>query len=90
MARSNYPEKVILGIFVLALIFLTAKFVNGRINIVVPWGLIAIFISLYLFREYHRVRRAKREDRREYMNQHRQELLNNIFKKNKKTTQKPD
>ena len=82
-------------IFIIALIILTAKYVRlsdsglgpGRISFVVPWGMIAIFISLYLFKEYNRVKKAKTENRREYMNKHRQELLDNILKKNKKPTQ---
>ncbi|HEV3412084.1 MAG TPA: hypothetical protein VG101_06380 [Puia sp.] len=94
MAKSNLPARIILGIFILALIILIADFVrlsntgtgHNRINIVVPWGLIAIFISLYLFKEYNRVRKAKRENRREYMNERRQELLDNLLKKDKKST----
>jgi len=75
MAKSNLPERIILGIFILVLIVLIADFVRlhhsgsgrGQLTIVVPWGLIAIFISLYIFREYNRVRRAKRDNRREYI-----------------------
>jgi hypothetical protein len=92
MAKSDFVERIILGIFIIALIILTAKFLRldnsglglGQINLAVPWGMIAIFISLYLFREYNRVKKAKRENRRDYMNKHRQELLDNILKKNKK------
>jgi uncharacterized protein YacL len=61
-----------------------------RINIIVPWGLIAIFISFYLFNEFNRVKRAKRDERREYMNEHRQELLNSVLKKNKNSDSKND
>jgi hypothetical protein len=94
MTKSGFIERIIVIVFITALIILTAKFVRldntglglGRINLIVPWGLIAIFISLYLFREYNRVRKAKRENRREYMNKHRQELLENIFRKNKNPT----
>jgi hypothetical protein len=94
MTKSAFIERIIVIVFITALIILTAKFVRldntglglGRINFIVPWGLIAIFISLYLFREHNRVRKAKRENRREYMNKHRQELLDNIFRKNKKPT----
>ena len=93
MAKSNLPERIILGIFILVLIVLIADFVRlhhsgsgrGQLTIVVPWGLIAIFISLYIFREYNRMRRAKRDNRREYMNERRQELLDNVLKKNKKS-----
>lgn len=98
MTKSDFVVRIILIIFIAALIILTARFVrlsnsglgSGQINIVVPWGMIAIFISLYLFREYNRVRKAKRENRREYMNKHRQQLLDNILKKNKKPTQDPN
>src|SRR5579871_4495418 len=93
MARSNLPERIILGIFIAVLLFLIARFVwvanspsdHRRINIIVPWGLIAIFISLYLFKEYNRANKERRENRREYMNQRRQELLDDVLKKNKKT-----
>jgi hypothetical protein len=98
MTRSDFVVRIILIVFISALIILTAKYVRlsnsglgpGRINLVVPWGMIAIFISLYLFREYNRVRKAKRENRREYMNKHRQELLDNILKKNKNSDQKSE
>ena len=50
----------------------------------VPCGLIAIFISFYLFREYNRVRVAKREERRDETSQRRQELLDNVTKRKKK------
>jgi len=59
-------------------------------TIYVPWGLIAIFISFYLFREFNRVKKAKRENRREYMNERRKELLDNVLKKNKKSTPNND
>jgi hypothetical protein len=98
MPKSNLPEKIILGIFILALIVLTGIFVRqtnsgsdrNQITIVVPWGLIAIFISLYLFREHNRVKKAKRENRREYINERRQELLDNVVKKNKNTKKEGD
>ena len=53
-------------------------------NIYLPWGAILIIISLYLFREYNRVRRAKQEDRRERLNERRQELLDNLHAAKKK------
>lgn len=52
--------------------------------------MVAIFISFYLFSEFNRVRRAKRENRREYMNERRQEILDNVLKKNKKSTPNGD
>ena len=53
-------------------------------NLYVPWGFIAIFISLYIFREYNRVKKARQEERREEINQRRQELLDNVIKAKKK------
>ena len=94
MAKSNLPEKILLGVLLIPLLILTgiySRLANNfgsqsyRVNIVVPWGLIAIFISLYIFREYNRVTKAKRENRREYMNERRQELLDNLLKKDKKS-----
>ena len=61
-----------------------------RVNIIVPWGLIAVFISLYLFNESNRVKKAKREERREYMNERRQQILDGVVKKNKNTNTKND
>ncbi len=98
MAKSNLPAKIVLGIFTLVLLYLIADFISksnsgsghAKINIIVPYGLIAAFIGFYLFKEYNRVRKAKREDRREYLNERRQEILNDIFKKNKESEQKND
>ena len=94
MAKSKFPERMILGVFIVALVILIAVFTrlsnsglgHNQVNIVVPWGMIAIFISLYLFREFNRIRKAKRENRREYMNKRRQELLDNLLKKDRKST----
>ena len=88
MSKSNLLPKIILVIFALALIILISNLVikyqsGARINVVIPWGLILIFMSLYLFRQYNRARKEKRENRREYMNERRQEILDDIFKKNK-------
>jgi len=52
-------------------------------TIYVPWGIILIFISFFIFREYSRVSKAKKDERREAINERRQELLNNVLKKNK-------
>ena len=55
-----------------------------RINLIVPFGLIAIFISLYLFSEFNRVKRAKRYERREQLNERRNEMVDKVIKaKNK-------
>ena len=99
MARSNLPEKIILGIFILSFIVLIGEKViqarnagadHVRINILVPYGLIAGFISFYYFRKYNQDKKAKRENRREYLNERRQELLDNILKKNKQPPPKDD
>lgn len=52
-------------------------------SINIPWGLLAIGISLYLFYEYNRVKKAKRKERRERMNEHRQGLLDKLLKSKK-------
>lgn len=49
-------------------------------TVYVPWGFIAIFISLYLFYEYNRVQKAKRNERREELNERRRALLNDLIK----------
>ena len=55
-----------------------------RINLIIPFGLIAIFISLYLFSEFNRVKRAKRYERREQLNERRNEMVDKVIKaKNK-------
>jgi hypothetical protein len=58
-------------------------------NIYLPWGAMLIIISLYLFREYNRVRRAKEEDRRERLNERRQELMDNLLAAKKKKVDPP-
>ena len=55
-----------------------------QMNLYIPWGFIAIFISFYIFREYNRVKKARQEERREEINQRRQELLDNVIKAKKK------
>lgn len=56
----------------------------------IPWGIIAIFISFYIFKEYNRVHQAKRRERRDYINQRRQELLENVLKAKTNNTEKKD
>jgi hypothetical protein len=54
-------------------------------NIYIPWGLMAIFISLYIFYEHKRRNRLRREERREELNSRRQEFLEKLVaSKNKK------
>ena len=58
---------------------------NTKMNIYIPWGLMAIFISLYIFYEHKRRNRLKREERREELNSRRQEFLEKmVASKNKK------
>jgi len=57
---------------------------EGATIIYVPWTLILISISLYIFYEDNRVRAAKRENRRTNINHRRQELLDNVLKSKKK------
>jgi high-affinity Fe2+/Pb2+ permease len=91
--RNKFSVRVLIIALIAALFFGYAIFArlnnNGsnqfQINIMVPWGLIAVFISFYLFKEFNRVKRAKREERRENLNERRQELLDNVLKKNKHT-----
>lgn len=98
MAKSRVPERIVLGIFILAIIIFAADYIqvnnsgsaHGHINLEFPVGLIAIFNSLYLFYQYNRINKAKHENRREYMNERRQELLAELFKKNKKSTPEPE
>jgi hypothetical protein len=61
------------------------------INIIVPWGLIAVFISFYVFNESNRAKKARRDERREYMNERRQQVLEGVIKsKNKRSNDKKD
>jgi hypothetical protein len=52
-------------------------------TIYVPGIAVCAFFSLYIFYEYNRVQKAKREERREYLNERRQELLDNVIKPKK-------
>ena len=56
-----------------------------QLKILVPWGFIGIFMSFYIYREYNRVNKAKRKNRQEELNARRQELLDNVLRKNKET-----
>ncbi len=52
-------------------------------TIYIPWGFIAICISLYIFYEYNRVQKAKRKERRKELNERRKEFLNEVVKSKK-------
>ena len=93
MKRFKLGINPILIFGIIVLIMLIGLFVritndgssHSGIRFYIPLGFIAIFISFYIFREYNRVLKAKREERREYLNQRRQEILENVIKsKNKK------
>ena len=92
MPKSQLPAKITLGIFITVLIIFIAYCLLNKIQIklFVPYGLIAAFISFYIFRESNRARKDKQDNRREYLNERRQEILNDIFKKNKESSQKDD
>ena len=73
--------------FILVIIFersLSNESNRFQVNICVPWGFIAIFISFYIFSEHNRVKRAKQVKRRKEINQRRQQLLDDLFKAKKK------
>lgn len=54
-------------------------------NIYIPGGFISICISIYIFYQYNRVQKAKRNERREQLNERRKELLDDLIKsKNEK------
>ena len=76
--------------FVLIRVFndLSGSYSNqSQINIYVPWGFISIFISFYIFREYDILKKAKRIQRMENLNIHRERLFSNWFKAMKKNSQ---
>ena len=83
--KVKLSERTFLTGLIFILIILSAVFTRTikTGGLVVPWGLIAIFISIYLFREYNRVRRAKKEERKRYLNEHRQKILDNVTRKKK-------
>ncbi|MES1161327.1 MAG: hypothetical protein ABUM51_11250 [Bacteroidota bacterium] len=61
-----------------------------NITIYVPVGFIMVFMSLYIFREYNRVKRAKRDERRESLDATRQEYLDRLIKsRNKESNPDP-
>ena len=59
-------------------------------TVYVPWGLIAIFISFYIFYEHNRRNRLRQEERREELNSRRQELLNQLVKSKSKEKNSSD
>ena len=73
--------------------FLVAFFILMAVKykkIIVPGAILGSLVSLYIFYEYNRVKRDRREERREYLNERRQELLDNVLKKNEKLERKSD
>ena len=77
-------------IYLILLIFFIRSFdkiLNHiEMKIYISWGIIAIFISFYIFYEYNRVKKAKKNERRDELNNRRKELLNNILKSKKKNS----
>ena len=53
-------------------------------TIILPGGMIAAGISLYLFYQYNRVKEAKQDERRESLNDKRQQYLNQLIAAKKK------
>lgn len=48
-------------------------------TVYIPWGLIAIGVALYYFYAYNRASRLRKEERREELNNRRQELLGRMI-----------
>ena len=97
--RFKFSIRTLTGILIVALLIGYAIYArlsgnasnHFRINIIVPSGLMAVFITFYLFSEFNRVRRAKRDERRENMNERRQQILDNVIKgKDKNSDNKND
>jgi hypothetical protein len=59
-------------------------------KIILPGAAVGSLASLYIFYESNRVKNAKRNERRDYLNERRQELLDNVLKKNKNSENKID
>jgi uncharacterized ion transporter superfamily protein YfcC len=57
-------------------------------QIQIPWGLIAIFISLSLFYYFNQKNKIKKEERREKLNESRQQLLDSMLKTKSEETNK--
>jgi hypothetical protein len=78
---------------ILTITFLVAFFMVIAIKfnkIILPGAAVGSLASLYIFYESNRVKNAKRNERRDYLNERRQELLDNVLKKNKKSENKND
>jgi hypothetical protein len=54
-------------------------------QIPIPWGLIAIFISLGTFYYFNKKARIKKQERRDRLNEKRQEFLDAILKNKKES-----
>jgi L-asparagine transporter-like permease len=71
--------------------FLVAFFIMMAIKynkIILPGAAVGSLVSLYIFYESNRAKKAKRNERRDYINERRQELLDNVLKKNKNSESK--
>ncbi|HTQ27496.1 MAG TPA: hypothetical protein VMI35_05175 [Puia sp.] len=83
--KIKISEKLFLIVLIIILFLFYAIFVRTtkQGGAILTWGLIAVSISLYIFYEYNRVKKAKREERRKYLDEHRQKLIENAVRKNK-------
>jgi hypothetical protein len=52
-------------------------------QIPIPWGFIAIFISLFTFYYFNKKARLRKQERRERLKEKRQEFLDSVLKKAK-------
>jgi hypothetical protein len=57
---------------------------TAEMTIIVPGALFAAGISIYLFYEFNRVKEAKRDQRRESLNDKRQQYIHQLIQANKK------
>jgi hypothetical protein len=58
----------------------------AAMTIIVPGAMFAAGISIYLFYEFNRVKQAKQEERRESLNDKRQQYLHHLIESRKKGT----
>ena len=63
---------------------------GAGLTVYFPYGFVVIYISLYFFWEYHRIRRAKRSERLEAHHERLAELLDTLARQKEKGPGKPD
>ncbi len=69
----------------------SARLINHRsnhftIDDIIPWGLIGLFIFIYLINELARVKREKRNQKQEFVNERRQLILDSVRKPTNKNS----